>query len=389
MTGLTSMGNFSVDFDLPLLRTISRELENPENVTRAGIRLFVDPTLGLLRSSVSKHTEAILLRDYEAGSLLGVPMGDLGIGESYLDEYLQKIVALDPNRVLEVAAGNGRAAEALSQRGISTIGIDPNLRSTPNSKQTDLLTLVRGFFPQQMPQDQPQFDVVCSHAFLEHVDDPVSMLQEMAKWCQPGGSVLTAVPDCSESIRRGDCSMLLHEHRSYFTPQSLFNCAIRAGLTAIQVTQSEYGGVLYMVAKSSTDESSKGTSVVGKVRKGDCSGVWSSEQHLLSFALNRNRVSQRIAEFDRGGGLRLIYVPHRLINYIDGIVDSIPIDDAMFCQGARVAGFRHRVRSLDQIGSRPEAILLGSHSFEHALRDRIQRRWDGIRIVTLREVLET
>jgi 2-polyprenyl-3-methyl-5-hydroxy-6-metoxy-1,4-benzoquinol methylase len=389
MTNSSSIGNLSIDFDLPLLRTISCELENPENVTRAGIRLFVDPTLGLLRSSVSKHTEAILLRDYEAGSLLGVPMGDLGIGESYLNEYLQKIFALDPSRVLEVAAGNGRAAEALSQRGISTIGIDPNLKSTPSSKQTAILTLVRGFFPQQMPQDQLQFDLVCSHAFLEHVDDPVSMLQEMARWCQPGGSILTAVPDCSESIRRGDCSMLIHEHRSYFTPQSLFNCAIRAGLTAIQVTQSEYGGVLYMVAKSPTDESSKDASVTGEVRKDEFSGVWSSEQLLLSFALNRNRVSQRIAEFDRGGGLRLIYVPHRLINYIEGIIDSIPIDDAMFCQGATVVGFRHQVRSLDQIGSRPEAILLGSHTFEHALRDRIQRRWDGVRIVALRELLES
>jgi SAM-dependent methyltransferase len=388
MTESTSIGNLSIDFDLPLLRTISRELENPENVTRAGIRLFVDPTLGLLRSSVSKNTEIILLRDYEAGSLLGVPMGDLGIGERYLDEYLHKIVALDPNCVLEVAAGNGRAAETLSQRGISTIGIDPNLKTTPGSKQTDLLTLVRGFFPQQMPRDQSRFDVVSSHAFLEHVDDPVSMLQEMAKWCQPGGRVLAAVPDCSESIRRGDCSMLIHEHRSYFTPQSLSNCAIRAGLTAIQVTQSEYGGVLYMVANSPTDASSKDASVIGEVGKGECSGVPSSEQLLLSFALNRNRVSQRIAEFDRGGGLRLIYVPHRLINYIDGMIDSIPIDDAMFCQGATVVGFRHQVRSLDQIGSRPEAILLGSHTFEPALRDRIQRRWDGVHIVTLRELLE-
>lgn len=377
----------SIDFDLPLVRTAPTRRGEKRNTIRAGLRLYIDCETGLFRSAISKNTDLLISQDYEVGSLLGVPMGDRGIGEEYLFEYVEHVAALRPQRLLEIASGIGQAAIELSLRGIAVVGIDPNLKPPTNPETNKLLTLVNGFFPQHVPRDLPKFDLVCSHAFLEHADDPVSMLRVMSEWCNPDGFVLAAVPDCSDSIEQGDCSMLLHEHRSYFTPLSLFHSAFLAGLTSINISKSKFGGVLYLVAKAS------GENIVGDVTLTDyqwpesSTNDWNWERQILRFALNRNKVVKKIESFDRGGGLRLIYVPHRIINFIDGILESIPVDDADCFQDTLVEGFRHRVRSLDRISDRPDMVLLASHSFEIRLRESIQNRWDGVPIVTLRELL--
>lgn len=115
----------SIDFDLPLVRTAPTRRGEKRNTIRAGLRLYIDCETGLFRSAISKNTDLLISQDYEVGSLLGVPMGDRGIGEEYLFEYVEHVAALRPQRLLEIASGIGQAAIELSLRELRLLGSIP------------------------------------------------------------------------------------------------------------------------------------------------------------------------------------------------------------------------------------------------------------------------
>ena len=84
--------------------------------------------------------------------------------------------------------------------------------------------------------------ILCMHV-LEHVDDPVQVLRQMAMALNPGGRIIMLVPNAQSLHRRLALHMKLQEslytlsprdhlvgHQRVFDPQSLKDCAEQAGL---------------------------------------------------------------------------------------------------------------------------------------------------------------
>jgi len=108
-------------------------------------------------------------------------------------------------------------------------------------------SLFEDFFPQQ------KFDTIIMEHILEHVDQPVELLQRIQKWLAPNGRILLGVPN-GQSIHRlaatkmgllkQPCELNLRDlaqgHRRVYTRET-FRCDIEAaGLKIL-----ELGGVFF------------------------------------------------------------------------------------------------------------------------------------------------
>jgi SAM-dependent methyltransferase len=78
-----------------------------------------------------------------------------------------------------------------------------------------------------LPFADASFDLVTSFDVLEHIDDDVAALRELARVLRPGGRVVMAVP--AFPLLWGDQDLVSHHFRRYRWPQ-LRDCMLAAGL---------------------------------------------------------------------------------------------------------------------------------------------------------------
>ena len=97
------------------------------------------------------------------------------------------------------------------------------------------------------------YDLVFFSDVLEHIFEPIEFLNSLRETLKENSTVIIAVPDATSENMTGDYSMLMHQHISYFTEQTLFNTLIESGLEAVSIEKAGYGGSLYAIAKVKKD----------------------------------------------------------------------------------------------------------------------------------------
>ena len=107
---------------------------------------------------------------------------------NFIDKYFPK-----PCRVLEVGAGSGDFLSLLKKRGYDTYGIDLSERAVGQAKKNYNLDLFCGTLDDAKFDDN-HFDVVVMYHVLEHLEDPMSLLNEVNRVLKPKGILLAEVP---------------------------------------------------------------------------------------------------------------------------------------------------------------------------------------------------
>jgi 2-polyprenyl-6-hydroxyphenyl methylase/3-demethylubiquinone-9 3-methyltransferase len=95
-----------------------------------------------------------------------------------------------PNvRVLDVGCGAGFLANHLAREGFEVTGIDASESSIQVARQYDATGMVNYEVGDayHLPFDDASFEVVCAMDFLEHVDAPGRVVDEVARVLKPGG----------------------------------------------------------------------------------------------------------------------------------------------------------------------------------------------------------
>lgn len=110
--------------------------------------------------------------------------------------WLDEIIGLAGQKVLDVGCGGGLLAEAMARQGAAVTGID----MSPESLAVARLHLVesaplrvdyREISAEVLAAEMPgSFDVVTCMELLEHVPDPASLVRACASLARPGGSVI-------------------------------------------------------------------------------------------------------------------------------------------------------------------------------------------------------
>lgn len=145
-----------------------------------------------------------------------------------------------PGTVIDVGCASGAFLSVMSEAGWRVIGIEPS--GSQYERARNLLhnrvaiwncVLQDAALPEKA-------DLVTMWDVLEHVVDPVGFLAVGASHLRPGGYLLLNVPRFDSLIAKalgGRWPVLLAEHFSYFTVDSLQRCGAQSGLEVIAIGQ--------------------------------------------------------------------------------------------------------------------------------------------------------
>jgi SAM-dependent methyltransferase len=148
-------------------------------------------------------------------------------------------------RLLDFGCGAGAFARWMAKSGYEVVGIEPFSLGEPLKEEG--LTLVRESL-ESASTHLGTFDVITMWQVLEHLKNPVEVLEQLKKLLRPGGRLIVSVPNfgsMQSTLFRGAWFHLdPPRHLIHFDQKTLRDCMVRAGLTPAEEKRflPEYGG---------------------------------------------------------------------------------------------------------------------------------------------------
>lgn len=147
-----------------------------------------------------------------------------------------------PTHVLDVAAGSGEFVFLMMRLGKTVKGIEPNAAyATYCRDELGLDVQTAHLAPELFAPEQ--FDFIRLNHVLEHLNDPVKYLDQIARWLTPRGLLYIEVPNIEVLCREKSSGRIFHYAHIYnFNPWTLRTCAGLAGLTEAPETAQRSAG---------------------------------------------------------------------------------------------------------------------------------------------------
>jgi len=353
----------------------------------------------LLRQMLSEDLLATLHRMYTLESNVGYLQDSNPLGRAYGQDLKRFIDELRKNehggafsqlgkpKILEIGCGGATVLKTLAVEDCDAWAIDPSPIATASLLGTNV-KLVSDFFPNQIEGER--FDLIFSADVLEHIEDPVSFLNQNLELLVDGGVVLVSTPDCTQSIELGDVSMALHQHLTYFSETSLLQTLKDSGLADVKVERSRYGGSLYGVGYKA-----KVTTNFGRT-------LGAGYDEVTKFLIRAPQAVARVQDFlvsafedkESVGA----YVPLRVLPYLgscETLSESVAslrlFDDTPLWRTKRLQGRLSPIENFDDLESHPVIhLFLMSLTFGEQLSAKIQFNKilaSNAKLVTLEEML--
>ena len=136
-----------------------------------------------------------------------------------------------PARIIDVGSGGGAVAQALQEFGHVT-ACDIDVRCAASVARRPGMSFAYGT-AEAIPFADGSFDLVTAFDVLEHLDDDVRALREMARVVSPAGLIAVTVPAYSWMWGRQD---EISHHRRRYTGRSLRKAITAAGLYPRRLT---------------------------------------------------------------------------------------------------------------------------------------------------------
>lgn len=142
-----------------------------------------------------------------------------------------------PGRLLDVGCGNGRFVLWMQELGWDGTGVEPDAEAAEVGRRQYGAPIVTGQLHEARFPDA-SFDAITLHHVIEHVHDPLGVLQECRRILRPGGRVVLVTPNYRSAGHRlfgpSWLSLEVPRHLVLFSRGSLAACAERAGLSVLQ-----------------------------------------------------------------------------------------------------------------------------------------------------------
>jgi 2-polyprenyl-3-methyl-5-hydroxy-6-metoxy-1,4-benzoquinol methylase len=331
------------------------------------MQVSVNAASGALVQIANRDVEAALERAYTEGSQIGTPLSAAGLGRASLEDFMDFIgeaILEQPllgARVLEIGCGTGALLTRLGQRGAEVVGVEPGLQAAEHARAAGAEVIAQPFQPELFPDRR--FDLIVHYGVLEHIARPVEFLRGQLSLLADNGVIVCSVPDCSLPISKGDLSMLVHEHLSYFTAGSLERTGALAGARTIGARRSQSAGAMYCGWAAGPGDR---PAVLAEDR-------WAG--HFLQAAPRSLRAVQAFAErLSQQKRTLGIFCPARFINY-QALAPVLPrlryFDDDPLLEGRYYPPFDVRVEARAGLLAEPvDEVLVMSWTFgEHIARD--------------------
>jgi SAM-dependent methyltransferase len=136
-----------------------------------------------------------------------------------------------PARIIDIGSGGGAVAQALMEFG-SVTACDIDVRCAASVARRPGMTFAYGT-AEAIPFADGSFDLVTAFDVLEHLDDDVRALREMARVLSPAGLIAITVPAYQWMWGRQD---EVSHHRRRYSGRSLRRAITAAGLRPRRLT---------------------------------------------------------------------------------------------------------------------------------------------------------
>ena len=140
-------------------------------------------------------------------------------------------------RVVELGSAGGYFLAALNRAGYAASGIEPAAEIAQSARDRFGVEVFTGVVD-EAPLEDASLDVVCGWHVLEHIRDPLTVIERLSRALRPGGHALFEVPNIASvrARRDGDRWKPLEptHHVSNFTPQALTALMERGGFSDVR-----------------------------------------------------------------------------------------------------------------------------------------------------------
>lgn len=347
--------------ELPfIVRTLetssNRILDLPDSLPFA---IRQDSRTGAIRQANNPIVTSALDKAYFAGAEMSGMMESENIGADYAQDFLNfccRANEYSSMRILEIGCGTGYLLSRFQNLGGTVMGIEPGAHGLEGAQRNGV-EIVRDFFPSRTLAGK--FDYIVLYCVLEHIEHLEDFFKSLNESLKVNGKLLIAVPDCEESLLRGDPSCFLHQHWSYFSSLTLSSELANAGFSAT-VVKSNFGGLLYAEARKSDTVSAFRQSPITLDTIADASrNSLGKLKNLVSHVSTNSPLG--IYPANRAlNALSLLKLPTELLFLYD---DNPMIEDTYY------PGFANPVLPIDRIvDEKPGTLWIASDSFSAILR---------------------
>jgi SAM-dependent methyltransferase len=149
--------------------------------------------------------------------------------QSTLHARLRLLEGLPPGRLLDIGCQKGEFLYIMKQRGWEVHGVEfsktpPNVFGLP----------IHYGVPENAPFEAESFDLITLWAVLEHVHDPISLLQTVKRFLKRTGRAFILVPNFDSIPARFMRQDDVPRHLLMFTKRTLRIASARAGLRVVR-----------------------------------------------------------------------------------------------------------------------------------------------------------
>lgn len=202
---------------------------------KAPIRLCRCQSCGLAQLDYTVPPE-LMFRSY------GYRSGVTQTMRRHLQELTQEAMSLVPLRagakVLDIGGNDGTLLNYLPMT-VNKFIIDP---ADVAFGSEGTLTHCSGFFPQDMPSEWINFDLIFTIACFYDADDPVAFAKVIGERLAPDGIWCVEVADAARMAREGGWDSNCHEHLCYYEPATFQEVCRQARLTIIRQSTNNCNG---------------------------------------------------------------------------------------------------------------------------------------------------
>lgn len=224
----------------------------------------------------------------------------------YAEGQAQRLIttyALRGKRVVDIGCGNGEFLQLLHRAGkCMGIGFDPTLGPDADaaSQQTGI-RLIADTFPENFPE---QGDLYVARHVLEHLHEPVVLLQNIHNAMGTAGSVLyLELPDGEHLLTTCSVWDIIYEHYSSFTPRSLMYILERTAFSVNRLQSDFQGQYLAVDAAASAGPGQPSPLHYGKKKTDD---LFAAAEKFAGDCRKKIEQEQNMLEKEQQAGKRMV-----------------------------------------------------------------------------------
>lgn len=326
---------------------------------------------------VLDYLDIVYKEEYNIGNMQNLNDRANLYSQDFLDFILDSIKKHKKNKleILEIGCGGCMVLAELQDKGHMVTGIDPSPVSVSEGKRKKV-KVIHDFFPSKKLRGK--FDVIFHADVIEHVENPIKFLKQQYRSLNEGGLIVITTPDCTENIKHGDMSIILHQHLNYFDIESLESILKASGFVDVHVEKAKYGGSLNCVAFKNTK--------IKKVRY---------KKHTITYFNKFIRQNQKLTKkwvtyvqsLQSEGKSIGIYAPIRSLPYLAFLPDYSKIrffDDTQAWHKKYFDGIPIRIENFNDLRENPVGnIIVMSPTFGALIEKKIKEEF-GRKINTIK-----